>query len=319
MNVQGRTGELEGKTVIVTGAAQGIGAATARYLADLGASVVVCDIQGDKAEIVAAEIRELGDSASAFSGDVTSWDDCTALVEHAVEIFGNLTGVVNNAGILHRATPFDETDNTAAKRVFEVNLLGTYSLGVVAMQYMAEHGGGSIVNVTSGVQAGLADGASYSASKGGVASLTYSWAIDCLDRGIRVNAISPVATTPMTQATYEHQVALGQHPSPREDVDPTHNCPPIAYFLSDRSAGVTGQILRTHGTTLQLIAHPVVMHPELEQETWTLADVDTAVQDVFSKNLPKLGLQAARVEYVDISKHNAVPGIDRIIQAAKGN
>src|SRR5690606_20340477 len=112
---------------------------------------------------------------------------------------GGLHGLVNNAGVNHQGSPFDEVSAGQARRVFEVNILGAYTAGVVAMQHMIDNGGGSVVNVTSGVQAGMGSGASYSASKGAAASLTYSWAIDCTGTGIRVNAISPVGTTPMTK------------------------------------------------------------------------------------------------------------------------
>jgi len=303
--------ELAGKSVIVTGAGQGIGAATALYLADLGASVIVADIVEENAQRTVASIAERGGRAVARVADVASWEGARSIVAAAVASFGGLDGVVNNAGVLHRGSPFAEVDGEGARRVFMVNLFGTYCVGVAAMQHMAEHGGGSIVNVTSGVQAGMADGAAYSASKGGVASLTYSWALDCKGTGIRVNAISPVATTPMTRGTDEWQRSLGRDIPQREEVDPIWNCPPIAYFLSDRSKDVTGQILRTHGGTLQLVGHPVVVAPELTRESWNAADVAEAVDTVFAEHLPPLGLHAARVDYVPISKVNQVPGVER--------
>jgi len=309
--------ELAGKSIVVTGAGQGIGAATAHHLAGLGASVLVADIVEENAQRTAALVRESGGRAVACVADVASWEGAQSVVATAVEAFGRLDGVVNNAGVLHRGSPFAEVDGEGARRVFMVNLFGTYCVGVAAMRHMAAHGGGSIVNVTSGVQAGMADGASYSASKGGVASLTYSWALDCQGTGIRVNAVSPVATTPMTRSTDEWQRSLGRDVAPREEIEPRWNCPPIAYFLSDRSKDVTGQVLRSHGGTLQLVGHPVVVAPELTRESWSVADVAEAVDSVFGAQLPPLGLHAARVEYVPISKVNQVPGVEKFAGGAR--
>lgn len=302
---------IRGLAVIITGAGQGIGAAHARYLAERGASVLVADIVYENAAAVAEEITAAGGSAVAFAVDVSSWESCQAMVAAAADAFGRLDGLVNNAGVLHLQSPFDEVDIEGARRVLNVNLLGSYAAGLAAIQYMSAHSGGSIVNVTSGVQSGLTDAASYSASKGGIASLTYSWALDCVDRGIRVNAISPVATTPMTIGTDQWLRGQGQAVAEHESVDPSHNCPPVAYFLSPLSRHITGQILRTHGTTLQLVGHPVVIPPELTRDEWTIADVAEAVDDVFAAHLPRLGMHAATVEYVQLSKFNAVPGVQK--------
>jgi len=302
---------LNGKSIIVTGAAQGIGEATSLYLAEHGARVVVADVQADQAASVAAQIVAAGGTAESFGVDVTSWEGVKELVAFAADRFGGLDGVVNNAGVIHHGGPLEETGLDGARRVFEVNLLGTYAVGVAAIQYMAEHGGGAIVNTTSGVQAGLGDGASYSASKGGVASLTYSWAIDCLPLGIRVNAVSPVASTPMTRETERILREKGQLSGETPFNPPVRNAVPIAYLLSDLAEGITGQVLRSHDETLQLIAHPVVIQPEFTRDVWTVQEIDSVLRGEFGDRLPPLGLAAAQVSYGSISKVNIVPGIDQ--------
>lgn len=302
---------LAGKAVVITGAGQGIGAATSRYLAERGVHVVVADINADNAQLVAREIAESGGTAEAFHLDVTSWDGARDVIAFAAERFGKLDGVVNNAGVVHYGGPLDETGIDGARRVFEVNLLGTYAVGLAAIQHMSEHGGGSIVNVTSGVQAGLGEAASYGASKGAVASLTYAWAIDCLPLGIRVNALSPVATTEMVIESERRQRERGQLSGDTPVVEPIRNSPIVAYFLSDLSEGITGQVLRSHGTTLQLLAHPVVIQPEFDRDEWDITTIDETVRAEFGDRLPPLGLTAAQVQYGSISKVNIVPGIDR--------
>jgi len=301
---------LTDKSILITGAGQGIGEATAHYLADLGARVVVADVQAAKAAAVAEAVRTAGGQADSISGDVSSWDDAAALVDFTVERFGRIDGLVNNAGVIHHGSPLEETDGNGARRVFEVNLMGSYFVGLHAIRRMAETGGGSIVNVTSGVQAGLGNAASYSASKGGIASLTYSWAIDCAPLGIRVNSLSPVASTEMTLIAQQLMRDRGEFAGEAPVVPPERNCPIVAYFLSDAAADVTGQILRMHDRTLQLIGHPVVLVPEVEREQWTADDIAHAVENDFADRLPPLGLVGARSEFVQLGKVNVVPGID---------
>ncbi|CAN5321754.1 SDR family oxidoreductase [soil metagenome] len=311
MNESTSVKRLIGKRVIITGAGQGLGEATAHYLAEQGVRVVVADIQDDKARTVAADIVAKGGEAVATRVDVTSWDSVTALVDTAVTEFGGLDGLVNNAGIVHLGLPADDTEALGGRRVFEVNVLGTYQMGIAAVQYFSEHGGGTIVNVTSGVHAGLGSAASYSASKGAVASLTYSWAIDLAASNIKVNAISPVATTEMTLNSEARMRESGELTGETPIVPPRRNCAAIAYLLSDASDGLAGQILRVHDRTLQLIAHPVVMDEVVcDGEEWTIDGVEETVEKRFKDNLPPLGLAAADVTYRDMSIVNIVIGID---------
>lgn len=314
-NVEGIS--LSGKRVIVTGAAQGLGEATARYLARLGARVVVADIQRDEVAEVARQITRDGGEAIATTVDVRSWESAQALVDVAVEAYGGVDGLVNNAGISLLGGPLEDVDASKGRRILEVNLIGAYQVGLATIHHMAEHGGGVVVNVTSGVQAGLSDAAAYSASKGGVASLTYSWAIDLVGHGVRVNAISPVATTAMTLEGEARMRAQGKLSGETAVVPPQRNCAAIAFLLSDNSSPITGQILRVHDRLLQLISHPVVMDEAVSPgEEWTVDQVGEIVAQRFSANLPPLGLAAATLEYRPMTAVAAVSRVDLATGAA---
>ncbi|MDB5861381.1 MAG: family NAD(P)-dependent oxidoreductase [Ramlibacter sp.] len=301
-------GALQDKSIVVIGAGRGIGAAVAAYLAAEGAALLVADIDEAAAEQTAARLRDQGRRAASMRVDVTRWEDCAALVARCVDLHGRLDGVANFAGIVYLRTPWEESEGDSARRLFEVNLLGTYNVGVHAMQQMRRQGGGgSIVNTSSGTQAGMAAGAAYSASKGGVASLTYAWAMDGAPDGIRVNAISPVATTAMTQNTDEYMRAKGQLQGARPYVDPACNAPAVAFFLSDAAKQVSGQVLRVHGEQVQLMSHPAVLLPVLEQADWDVESLASALAQAFPQGLPPLGLSGLQGKFEPLKKVNQVP------------
>jgi NAD(P)-dependent dehydrogenase (short-subunit alcohol dehydrogenase family) len=172
----------------------------------------------------------------------------------------------------------------------EVNLLGTAFCSVHAVRRMRAQGHGSIVNVTSGSQAGWSLMGAYGASKGGIASLTYCWALDLVGTGVRVNAISPVGETRLR----EHFAAyLGDAYRPKPGVDPATNAPVVAFLLSDASATIHGQVVRIDGGELSLVTHPSVAEPVLRRDRWTFADVVTAFDTELADRLAPLGMVAA--------------------------
>src|SRR5207253_11354170 len=122
--------------------------------------------------------------------------------------------------------------------------------GTHAIRRMLAQGGGTIINVSSGAHLGMRHMAAYGATKGGVASLTYTWALDLAPHGIRVNAISPIADTRMADA-------LGPR-ARRPGWPPEHTAPLVSFLLSDPSRGISGQVIRLNGRQLGLIAHPAV-------------------------------------------------------------
>src|SRR5262249_45243321 len=143
--------------------------------------------------------------------------------------------------------------------------------GLHAIPVMLEQGRGSIVNVTSGSHTGSASMAAYGASKGGVASLTYCWAADLADSGVRVNAVSPNANTRMSQ---EFERFLGDAaPGQNTNKSTESNAPAVVYLLSEASAALNGQVIRIDGEELSMMAHPAVIGQGRVKPQWTVADV----------------------------------------------
>jgi NAD(P)-dependent dehydrogenase (short-subunit alcohol dehydrogenase family) len=275
---------MTGKAVVVTGAGRGLGAAYATLAAREGAAVVVNDVDVDQAREVVAGIEARGGRAVADGSNIATWDGAGALVAHCVEAFGAIDGLVNNAGIFRLANPYDQ-DPDDFRAVIEVNLLGTAYCGLHAIRAMTR---GSIVNVTSGAHAGSADMGAYGASKGGVASLTYAWAVDLAGSGIRVNAVSPNAQTRMAETFEKH---LGDR-AQKQNIGkaPEQNAPAVVYLLSDLSAAVHGQVVRMDGAELSLIRHPAVIGAGVEDPQWTVEAVATAFEGELAGCLQPLGL-----------------------------
>lgn len=194
-------GILDARRAIVTGAASGIGRATAITLAAEGAAVVAADIDDAGIAEVVAEIVAAGGRAIAVRGDVTVDADCRRLVDAAVASFGGLDIVVNSAGIVRRADVVETTEQDW-DRTMEVNVKSVFLMGRHAIPEMARGGGGAVINIGSGW--GLKGGpraASYCASKGAVVNLTRAMAIDHGPDGIRVNCVCPGDTdTPLLRS-----------------------------------------------------------------------------------------------------------------------
>lgn len=257
-----RRGRVEGKTIVVTGAAQGIGFACARMLALEGASVVVSDILTPEGEAAAARIREAGGDARFVAADVTSEADCAALMDEAAREAGRIDGLVNNAGWFPRAT-LEETTTELWDRVQEVNLRGPFYCSKHAVRHLRAAGGGSILNVGSlnGIQ-GIPNLVAYAAAKGGLLTLTRTLAGALAKERIRVNYLIPgwvltegeIALHARNGVTLEElkkggeAMLLGRHQSV-EDLAFA-----AVYLLSDESTQVTGTVLNVDagGSTLPI-------------------------------------------------------------------
>jgi NAD(P)-dependent dehydrogenase (short-subunit alcohol dehydrogenase family) len=245
-------GSLDGKRIIVTGAGGGLGRAYAVYLAAQGARVVVNDVDAASAAAVAGEIAAAGGTAAPAAWSVAQWDGAARIVQLCVSEFGGVDGLVNNAGVIRVEDPW-LADEAPVMSMISVNLAGTVFTGVHAIRQMIAQGGGAIVNITSSAQLGLPKLAVYGATKGAIASLTYSWALDTAPHGVRVNAYSPVAETAMTS---DNPVPRGGIPIP----SPADNAPVVAYLLSDLCSDVTGQVIQRRGGNLVIMTHPDLTH-----------------------------------------------------------
>jgi NAD(P)-dependent dehydrogenase (short-subunit alcohol dehydrogenase family) len=270
---------LENKAVIVTGAGQGIGEATALLAASLGAGVLVNDVSADAAESVAVAIRGRGGRAYAHPADVSQWSSGQTLVDACLERFGQIDGLVNNAGLFQLASLQDSTEADFTK-MFAVNLVGAAACAKAAAAHMLERKSGAIVNIVSGAQCGMLGLGAYGASKGALASLTYAWALELAGSGVRLNAVSPMANTQMAHKTREYLSAFSI-PLPDSVPPASANAPAICYLLSDASAAIHGQVVRIDGSVLALMTHPAIIAPVLTRDEWT-AD---AVEEAFASNL----------------------------------
>jgi NAD(P)-dependent dehydrogenase (short-subunit alcohol dehydrogenase family) len=182
--------KLSGKVAIVTGSTSGIGEGIARRLAADGAAVVVTGRNTEAGERIAAELREAGGQAVFVRADVSQPEDCERLIAAAVERFGGLDGLVNNAGIFPRAS-LEESDLAHWEEVLRVNLIGVWLCCRAAIPALRERGGGGIVNVGSGNgYVGGGNIVAYAASKGGLLNLTKTLAARYAADNIRVNWIT---------------------------------------------------------------------------------------------------------------------------------
>jgi NAD(P)-dependent dehydrogenase (short-subunit alcohol dehydrogenase family) len=251
----GQGGVLAGRVAIVTGAASGIGRATAQLFAREGAQVVLADVNRAAGEAAAAAIVAKGGRAIFQAAEVTEAAGARRLVACARREFGALHVVVNSAGIMRRATVV-ELEERDWDRVIDVNVKSIFLLSKSGIPFMAESGGGSIINVASGW--GLAGGpraAAYCASKGAVVLLTRAMAIDHGADGIRVNCVCPGDTdTPMLrhearqlgQPEPEFLAAAARRPLGRVGT-PEEIAQAILFLAGSASSFMTGAALVVDG------------------------------------------------------------------------
>jgi NAD(P)-dependent dehydrogenase (short-subunit alcohol dehydrogenase family) len=270
-------GLLDGKVAIVTGAGGGIGRAEARLFAREGARVVVNDVGGARdgagadptaAEEVVAEIIDTGAVAVASHESVVTMAGAAALVKKAVDAFGRVDVLVNNAGIL-RDKSFLKMDEAMWDAVIDVHLKGTFLCSqVFAKQVVAQGGGGRVVNTTSvSGMLGNFGQANYSAAKAGIYGLTRTMSIELQKHRITVNAIAPIAKTRMTEDLPMFQGV--------DSLTPEHIAPSALFLASDLCADRTGHVLAVAGA--RVYAFKVVETPGRFKETangvWTAQEI----------------------------------------------
>lgn len=285
-----RTKHLAGKAVVITGAGQGIGAAYARGAAEAGAQVVVNDINAASAEEVARTIEAAGGTAVTHVADISSWEESGGLIDACVARFGRIDGLVNNGAMYYMAQITDD-DPQRVRRMMEVNVLGTLYPGLHALRRMLTQGSGSLVNVASGSIAGIPGVGAYGASKGAVASLTWCWAAEVASTKVRVNAISPMGSTSLSEKTDAYMRAQGKSVSARVQIPPESNAPVVNFLLSDLSDGIHGQLVRVQGRSIGLMAHPAVLHPTAERDQeWDVDSVSDLFHGSFRDKLVPVGV-----------------------------
>ena len=247
--------KLAGRVAIVTGAAQGMGAHVARVLAENGAAVVVCDIDGDKVQGVAADIDASGERAVSRRTDVTVETDVNDLVDMAISRFGKVSILVNNAGIL-RSTPVEEISATEWDLVVDANLKGTFYCSKAVLTTMKANGFGRIVNMSSsaGRSVSTLGGAHYTTAKAGVLGFTRALAKEMAPFGITANSVCPglidtemVRTncTPERLQAYEESFPISRLGTPDEVAR-------LVLFLIAEAPYMTGAAIDINGGDLMI-------------------------------------------------------------------
>ncbi|PKM83949.1 MAG: short-chain dehydrogenase [Firmicutes bacterium HGW-Firmicutes-13] len=245
-------GRLYNKVAIITGGSSGIGESSARLFAEEGAKVVIVDINKEKGEIVAKEIKDRGKEALFIKADISKEDEVKFMVEETVNSFKKIDILFNNAGIA-KLSPVHELDEKEWDRVININLKGAYLCSKHVIPYMKKQKEGSIINTASiaGV-VGFPGAAAYCASKGGLRLLTRNMALDYAPDSIRVNDICPaVIETPMTldkEALGEEAMSrmAGLHPLGR--IGKPEEVAVLAVFLaSSESSFITGSSFMVDG------------------------------------------------------------------------
>src|SRR5512132_1550497 len=248
-------GRIEGKACIVTGAASGIGRATAGRFAEEGGQVLCVDINGDGAREAAEQIRANDGTAEAVEADVAARDQAEGFVARCVGLWGGIEVLVNNAGV-NLPGVFHETPDETIERTLAVNVKGPIYACQAAIPHMLERGGGSIVNVSS-VNGVVAEPylTVYAASKGAVVMLSRGIALDYAKQGIRCNAICPGWVD--TPINYAHAEMLGGLDKVYESIDSfqpigrpgePREIANVALFLaSDESSFLTGSVVLADG------------------------------------------------------------------------
>ena len=285
-------GRFDGKVAAVTGAGRGIGRAEALLLASEGASVVVNDLGGERtgegadqrpAQQVVDEITEAGGTAVANYDDIASWDGAERFVTQAVETYGGLDVLVNNAGILRDKMSFN-MDEAEWDAVINVHLKGHFCPARHAAAHWrsrfketGEPVKAALVNTSS--ESGLYGNAgqvNYAAAKAGIAAMTIVLARELERLGVRVNAIAPVALTRLTEDLMGGAAAADD--TVAEKLAPENVAAAVAWLASDLSEGISGQVVKVQGGVLQLVQGWRPVTEATSDEAWTIDSI-AAVRD----------------------------------------
>jgi NAD(P)-dependent dehydrogenase (short-subunit alcohol dehydrogenase family) len=251
------TKDFNGKVALVTGAAGGIGLATAKAFAKAGTSVIIADREEEMIGKAAEDLRAAGYNVIGVACDVTNADQVEAMIERAISTYGRLDAAFNNAGVNSDSAEFLETSDNEFERVISVNLRGVWNCMKGELRQMIAQGSGSVVNCSSiGGLKGSKGRSAYSASKHAVIGLTRSVAIEYTSKGIRINAVCPgIIHTPMAvrvTKNYDPEIVkqmVAQEPIGRFG-EPEEIAAAVVWLCSPAASFVVGHAMVVDGGLL---------------------------------------------------------------------
>jgi NAD(P)-dependent dehydrogenase (short-subunit alcohol dehydrogenase family) len=275
------TKHLEGKGVVVTGAGRGIGREIALAVARAGGKVIVNDLDRDVAEEVVAEIRALGGEALANTDSVVSWEGANNMVTQAVDNFGNIGGVVNNAGNL-RDVIFHKMTQDDFDQVIGVHLKGSFNVARAAATHFRNQEHGAVVNMTS--TSGLIGNfgqANYAAAKAGIAALSKSIALDMQRYNVRSNCIAPFAWSRLIATIPTETPDQVARVEKLKKMTADKVAIVAAALLSDQAAHISGQIFAVRMNEIFVMSQSRPLRSVHAGEGWT-------IDSIFERAMPAL-------------------------------
>ncbi len=290
-------GMLDGKVAIVTGAGQGVGRAIAEGLATSGASVVVNDVgvtltgeteNASAAEEAAAAIREAGGQAAANRESVADWASAQRIVQTAIDSFGRVDIVVNNAGIL-RDTIFHRMDPEEWRAVIDVHLHGSFNISRAAATHFRQQQSGSYIHMTS--TAGLIGNfgqANYMAAKLGIVGLSRAIAMDMQRFNVRSNCIAPFAWSRMVSSIPTETEADKVRVAKLKLMTPEKIAPMVAFLGSDVAKNISGQIFAVRNNEIFLMSQPRPVRSLHRGEGWSPEALAEQLPGAFGPSLTPL-------------------------------
>lgn len=251
------SGFCDNRTVIITGAGGGLGRAYALALGACGANVVVNDINRDTATETVSQIKAAGGQAIVNLGDITSYDSAFDIVKSAIDTFGDLHAVVNNAGN-NRDRMFTSLSEDDWDQVIRVHLKGHFCISSHAAKYWRQQSkegkavNARIINTSSGAGLqGSVGQSNYAAAKGGILTLTLNQAAELGRYGITANAVAPQGRTSMTEEVFADMMKIPEDGS-FDKFDPANVAPLICYLVSEKSSHITGHCFESFGGKLSI-------------------------------------------------------------------